>query len=98
MADLLGNRKGKPGICMRHRDENTEAAGLPGNRKGRGPEAYPLGYGEVTSPEDAGRVGRIRGRSRWFMHNPGVNPSRTHRVRRGSEDRGRRVKWRDLRS
>ena len=64
MAVLPGNRRAEPGICMRHRDETGETAVLPGNRKVRGPESYPLRYVEGPRTEDAGRDGRIGGRSR----------------------------------
>ncbi len=56
---------------MKQRDETVETTVLPGNRTGRGPESYPLRYVEGPRTEDAGRDGRIGGRSRWFMHNPG---------------------------
>ena len=49
---------------MKQRDETMETTVLPGNRKVRGPESYPLRYVEGPRTEDAGRDGQIRGRSR----------------------------------
>ncbi len=56
---------------MKHRSETAEMAELPGTRRPEGPTAYSLQYVEGPRPEDARRVGQIRGRSRCFMNNPG---------------------------
>ena len=56
---------------MNHRDEIVEMAVLPGNRRDEGPRRT-LRYVEGPRNEDARRDGQIRGRSRWFMNNPGL--------------------------
>ncbi len=55
---------------MKHRDETVEMAVLPGNRRNEDLRRS-VQYVEGPRTEDARRDGRIRGRSKWFMNNPG---------------------------
>ena len=42
-----------------------------GQPQGLGPEAYLFSTSQGPRPEDAWKCGRIRGRSRWFVHSAG---------------------------